>query len=192
MKPSLHIAALALGIALAAPCLADVYAYAGEDGTLHLSNVPDDARYALMLAETPEAAETPANQRRYAPLIEETASATGMESALLHAVIAAESGYDAGAVSKKGAGGLMQLMPETARRYGVNDVHDPAENIRGGARYLKDLLRMFGNDLRLTLAAYNAGEGAVVRHGRRIPPYRETTAYVPKVLGLYRKLKEGI
>ena len=83
--------------------------------------------------------------------------------------------------------GLMQLMPDTARKYGVTNVRDPGQNIHGGARYLKALMDMFGNDLRLVLAAYNAGEEAVIRYGRRIPPYAETAAYVPKVLNRYKK-----
>ena len=83
----------------------------------------------------------------------------------------------------------MQLMPETARRYGVKDRLDPAQSIHGGARYLRDLKTMFDGDLQLVLAAYNAGEEAVLKHGRRIPPYRETAAYVPKVLEFYRKFR---
>jgi len=95
------------------------------------------------------------------------------------------------AVSKRGASGLMQLMPETAKRYGVADIFDPKQNIRAGAQYLRDLLKMFNNDLRLVLAAYNAGEKAVVRHGSKIPPYPETAAYVPKVLAFYKKLSSS-
>jgi soluble lytic murein transglycosylase-like protein len=108
---------------------------------------------------------------------------------LLHAVISVESGYNARAVSKRGAAGLMQLMPETARRFGVADVFDPADNVRAGAQYLIALLKLFDNDLRLALAAYNAGEGAVIKYGRRIPPYRETAAYVPRVVGFYEKFR---
>jgi soluble lytic murein transglycosylase-like protein len=81
----------------------------------------------------------------------------------------------------------MQLMPDTARRYGVIDVFDPAQNVRAGAQYLRDLLTLFDNDMRLALAAYNAGEAAVIRYGKRIPPYRETAAYVPLVVGKYQK-----
>jgi soluble lytic murein transglycosylase-like protein len=104
-------------------------------------------------------------------------------------VITAESGYNAAAVSRAGAQGLMQLMPQTAKRYEVADSFDPEQNIRGGARYLRDLLDLFGNDLELAIAAYNAGENAVLRHGRKVPPYRETLAYVPKVIGLYDKYR---
>ena len=85
----------------------------------------------------------------------------------------------------------MQLMPETARRYNVTDRHDPEQNIHGGAQYLRDLLRMFNNDLHLALAAYNAGEQAVLKYGNRIPPYRETLAYVPKVMKFYERYSTG-
>jgi soluble lytic murein transglycosylase-like protein len=127
---------------------------------------------------------------RFARLIEEAAHRYGLDPLLLHAVIRAESGYNPDALSPRGATGLMQLLPDTARRYGVKDLYDPRQNVRAGARYLRDLLERFGNDLELALAGYNAGEGAVLRAGNRIPDYRETRAYVPKVLGFYRAQKE--
>ena len=102
--------------------------------------------------------------------------------ALLHAVIRTESAYQPNALSHAGACGLMQLMPQTAARFNVRDIWDPAENIRGGATYLRLLLDMFDNDLRLALAAYNAGENAVKRYGNEIPPYQETQDYVRRVL----------
>ena len=107
---------------------------------------------------------------------------TAVSPKLISAVIRAESGYDPRARSPKGAVGLMQLMPETAQRFGVRNIQDPAQNIRGGALYLKWLLDYFRGDLRLALAGYNAGEAAVVRAGYRIPPIAETVSYVPKVL----------
>jgi len=119
-------------------------------------------------------------------LIEAAAQASQLEPALIHAVIAAESGYNPSALSPKGAVGLMQLMPQTAKRYSVTNPLDPLQNIQGGARYLRDLLRMFNNDLKLALAAYNAGENAVMKYGNRIPPFPETLAYVPRVLSYYR------
>jgi hypothetical protein len=122
----------------------------------------------------------------YAPLVEVAARETRIDPGLLHAVIATESAYNPAARSPKGAQGLMQLMPATARRYGVVNAYEPRHNILGGARYLADLLAMFDQDVRLALAAYNAGEQAVLRHGRRIPPYRETSAYVPRVLDYYK------
>ncbi len=130
---------------------------------------------------------TPLSQRAMIePLVEQVAQTYGLESALLHAVIHVESSYDPNAVSKQGAQGLMQLMPGTARRYAVADAFDPEQNLHGGARYLRDLLDIFHNDLRLVLAAYNAGEYAVIRNGYRVPPLKQTLAYVSRVLQLYR------
>ena len=109
----------------------------------------------------------------------------GIEPLLVEAVIAAESAFDPRAVSSKGAQGLMQLMPETAQRFAVDNVWDPGDNIRGGATYLSELMSMFGGDLRNVLAAYNAGEGAVMRYGG-VPPYDETVGFVARVLDYYR------
>ena len=193
-----------LAMCQALPVYADVYAFSGEDGSVHLSNVPVDNNYVLFLEEPGKPGKSApvhasskvtylkANQARYLPMIKEVARDYQLETALLHAVIAVESGYNSAAVSRKGARGLMQLMPGTARRYGVLDASDPAQNIRAGARYLKDLLQLFNNDLRLSLAAYNAGEDAVIKYGNRIPPYRETIAYVPRVMDLYRKYQTGM
>jgi len=119
-------------------------------------------------------------------LIQLAARTHGIEEALLRAVIDVESGFNPAARSRSGALGLMQLMPDTARRYGVTDARDAAQNIRGGALYLKDLLERFGGNVRLALAAYNAGEGAVIRYGHRVPPFAETQVYVPTVLDRYR------
>lgn len=115
-------------------------------------------------------------------LVRRTASRLDVEPELIHAVIRQESGYDPYAVSHKGAKGLMQLMPATAKRFGVKDVFDPAENVRGGVRYLRQLLDRYNGDRRLALAAYNAGEGAVDRFGG-VPPYRETQDYVDRIVG---------
>lgn len=119
-------------------------------------------------------------------LIHAAAATHGVEETLLRAIIHVESKFDPQARSPKGALGLMQLMPDTARRYGVLDGHDPAQNIDGGTRYLKYLLALFKGNVRLALAAYNAGETAVIRHGNRVPPFAETQAYVPVVLARYR------
>jgi hypothetical protein len=123
--------------------------------------------------------------------INERASNSGIDSRLIKAIIKVESNFNPRAVSPKGAMGLMQLMPETARRNGVGDPYDPAENIRGGVKYFKKLTTMFKGDLRLALAGYNAGEDAVVEYGYRIPPYQETINYVDKVLAHYNYLKNG-
>ncbi len=116
------------------------------------------------------------------PVINSIAAENGLSPHLLKAVIATESGFNARALSPKGAQGLMQLMPATAKRFGAADAFVPAQNIRAGAAYLKWLLALFGNDLELTLAAYNAGENAVIKAGNRIPAYAETKQYVPRVL----------
>lgn len=123
------------------------------------------------------------NAQRYTPLINRIAEREGMDPYLVHAVVAAESAYDPAAISSAGAVGLMQLMPATAERFGLDRTqrHHPEGNLQAGIRYLQFLERRFEGDLELMLAAYNAGEGAVLKHGRRIPPYRETQNYVVRV-----------
>jgi soluble lytic murein transglycosylase-like protein len=173
---------------------ADIYAFTDAAGVAHYSNVPVDPRYARVIAEpaSPAAeaqssAEWRTRAAAYSELIDEAARRAQVSPALLRAVVAVESAFDPHAVSPKGAQGLMQLRPATAKRYGVNHPLDPRDNLRGGASYLKDLLKRYGNDLELVLAAYNAGEDAVDRHGRTIPPFPETRAYVPAVLRFYRR-----
>jgi len=190
-----------LAALMAEPVLAAVYTFTDANGVIHFTNVPSDPRYAGM-ARAPYRApaynpvktssEYRAASNRYAPLVQKAAREHSIDQALLQAMIATESGFDPRAVSRKGAVGLMQLMPETARRYGVRNPYDPADNIRGGAKYLRDLMRKFNNDLSLTLAAYNAGEDAIVQYGNRIPPYRETLDYVPRVLTLYREYQRNV
>lgn len=192
---------LTLGFAFPfAGARADIYGYTDEAGTLVLSDAKTDNRYGLLLKT--EIERQPAlltsvsgarinweNQKRFLPLVVEAARAYQLDEALLHALISTESGYESKAVSPKGAIGLMQVMPATGRRYGADNLQDPAVNIRAGARYLRDLLAMFNQDVKLALAAYNAGENAVLRHGYKIPPYRETTQYVPRVLALYERFR---
>lgn len=125
------------------------------------------------------------NKAKFHAIISDAARHYNLPKPLLEAVITAESAYNPRAVSTAGAQGLMQLMPSTARRYGVRDPFNPAQNIHGGSRYLSDLMAMFNNDLNLVLAAYNAGEGAVIRYGRQVPPYDETRRYVQKVKAYY-------
>lgn len=192
----LLVSALSAGIAHA-----DIYRYVDADGAVHFTNVPQDSRFKVYLKEKRKpdpVTDTLASEiryydekerARYAKPIQDAARATRLEPALIHAVISAESGYNPFARSRKGAAGLMQLMPETAKRYGVKNRLDPAQNISGGARYLRDLIRMFNNDLQLAVAAYNAGENAVVRAGNRIPPFRETMTYVPRVMSYYKKYR---
>lgn len=185
--------------ALAPSAKADIYTYTDASGIVHFSNVPDNKNFKIVVAaqrdeNRSESARgqvqvSQAGKNRFTPFVEEAARTYQVDAALLHAVISAESGYNPAAVSNKGAVGLMQLMPETARRYGVANSLDPEQNIRGGTKYLSDLLRMFNNNLELAVAAYNAGENAVIRHGYNIPPYQETLAYVPKVLKLQKKYR---
>ena len=192
----LLLSAVSAGIAHA-----DIYRYVDADGMVHFTNVPQDSRFKVYLKErrVPDpVADTLASEiryyddkerARYAKPIQDAAKATRLDPALIHAVISAESGYNPLARSRKGAAGLMQLMPETAKRYGVKNRLDPEQNISGGARYLRDLIRMFNNDVQLAVAAYNAGENAVVRAGNRIPPYQETMTYVPRVMTYYKKYR---
>ena len=184
----LGCAALALG---SGAVRANVYGFVDGDrvSVIISDTAPEDPRYTLFKKGMPSVA-TPAEKiplSKYERHILAAAKEMRIDAALIRAVIAVESGYNPVARSPAGALGLMQLMPGTAGRYGVQDRLDPAQNIRAGARYLRDLKQLFGDDLALVLAAYNAGEEAVMKYGRRIPPYAETAAYVPKVLSSYRR-----
>ena len=191
-------AGFAFGCAVASATVeANIYSFKDEKGVTHFSNLPHlDRRYKLVYriptsgAMRPNAWSTRApayvDFSRLIPIINDAARTHGLDPKLVHAVIRAESGYNANAVSPKGAVGLMQLIPATAQRYGVQDSYDPSQNIYGGTRYLRDLLKMFNGNMELAIAGYNAGENAVIRAGNRIPPYPETMAYVPKVMGFYR------
>lgn len=180
----------------------DIYMFTDDRGTPNFSNVPNDARYKLFIhAEQPDAhvgapQKVPSaysrNREIFTPEVKRAASFYQLDEALLHAVIAVESGYNSHIVSKKGAVGLMQLMPDTARRYKVKNSFDPAQNIHAGAQYLSSLLTQFDNNIPLALAAYNAGENNVRKYGGRIPPFPETIAYVPKVMGLYQRYRQEL
>jgi soluble lytic murein transglycosylase-like protein len=176
---------------------ADIYAFTDPNGVTHFSNVPSDARFKLLIgtpSETPAAAapgkaiDWLARSSQYDLVIAGAAKANTLQAALVRAVIVVESGFNPRAVSKRGAVGLMQLLPATARRYGVKDLYDPEQNIRAGTHYLSDLLARFDSNVELALAAYNAGEEAVERYGRRIPPFAETLNYVPSVMRVYQRL----
>jgi soluble lytic murein transglycosylase-like protein len=193
----------AVGMLMSAETRAQIYSGTDENGSIVLSNhaVTQDA---VLLIEAPPAALPPVTPAPVAlarpaptdkitgglpttptvltPIIREAARKHALPEALLHAMVAVESGFDGRAVSPKGAKGLMQLMPETARRFGVKDVFAADQNVQGGAAYMRVLMNQFAEDLPLALAAYNAGEGAVLRAGRRIPAYPETQQYVRKVL----------
>ncbi len=124
-------------------------------------------------------------------IVDAAAQRSSVSSHLIHAVIDAESHYDPAAVSHRGAIGLMQLLPSTAKRFGASDPFDPAQNVAAGTAYLKWLMDFFGDDLELALAGYNAGEQAVVRAGRKVPPYLETRAYVKKVMATLRRAESA-
>jgi soluble lytic murein transglycosylase-like protein len=209
---------IVLGVALLAtvafPARADIYKFVDAEGRTHFSDVRLDPRFKLFMktapvvpaASTTTASAQPttmsAVQRaalvrpyplkaryQYAEMVTKVAQEQKLDSALLHAVISVESAYNPAAKSPKGATGLMQLMPATAKRYGVTQISDPLDNIRGGAKYLKDLIAMFDNKLHLAIAAYNAGEGSVIRSGNKVPNFPETRAYVPRVLQYYETYK---
>lgn len=162
------------------PACADIYRYVDEDGVIHFSNVPTHFRYRLYISETK--LDYKSYFDRYDNIISQAARKHDIDSSLIKAVIRAESDFDKYAISRKGAEGLMQLMPETAKDLAVRDPFDPRENIQAGVRYLKRQLKNFQNDVALALAAYNAGENAVRRYGHRIPPYKETRTFVDRVL----------
>lgn len=184
---------------LASPVSSDIYKYRDLEGRILLTNIPTkESRYTLEKRfrfkkyTSPHSGGSVASMtvlkqriRELSPIVERVAREMQLEEDLLHAVILAESAYDHKAVSPKGAVGLMQLMPQTAERFGVSDSYDPNQNISGGATYLKLLLSRYDQNLQLALAAYNAGEGAVDKYGRQIPPYKETQKYVKKVLDFY-------
>ena len=184
-------------ILVAGPSHAGIYRWVDENGVIHFTNCPRDAKFKLYIRESRDDAGGEENhsnkasirdQSQFDTLIEEFSRKHNVDFALVKAMIRAESGFNPLAVSRKGAKGLMQLMPETASRMNVVNVFNPRENIDGGVRYFKYLLSLFNDDLRLSLAAYNAGEN-IVSELRSIPPYRETIDYVRKVLSYYQSYK---
>lgn len=199
-KPARVFGVLAL-IALPLMAGADIYKYVDKYGRVYLTDRPAHSGYKRLVKTWKGWSEArrggsinyralAANRKRFSKTIELAAKNHKLPTALVHAVITAESAYDPNAISTAGAVGLMQLMPQTAARYGVKNRKDPAANIAGGTRYLKDLLGMFDNDLVLAIAAYNAGENAVLTYGRQIPPYQETQTYVRRVLKYYNDYKK--
>ncbi len=179
---------------LTPPSSAGIYRYEDENGVIHFTNCPRDVKFKLYIRESKEDVDSesrffPArDSNEYDSLISEFSKKYQVDFALIKAIIRAESGFNPRAVSRKGAKGLMQLMPETASRVNVSNIFSPRENIEGGVRYFKYLLSLFDNDLRLSLAAYNAGE-TIVAQVRSIPPYRETVDYVRKVLSYYQSYR---
>jgi len=171
------------------PAKADIYKYVDANGVIHFTNTPTNTQYNLYLKER----STARTLGGFQEIIRRYASAYRLEEALVRAVIKAESDYNPRALSTKGAQGLMQLMPETARLMNVRDPWDAEENIRGGSRYLRLMLDQFNGNLDLAIAAYNAGPNAVRRHNG-IPPYAETRTYVERVktyMHHYRKERDN-
>lgn len=167
------------------PCSqAEIYQYIDANGTISLTNVPSDAKYRRIDAQ-PHRLHSPISERELEPVISRYSRQHQLHPALIRAVIKAESDFDPMAVSRAGAVGLMQLMPQTAARMDVHDSYNPEDNIGGGTRYLRHLLDRFRGNLPLALAAYNAGEHVVDRY-RSLPPIDETRQYVRKVLRYYR------
>ncbi len=181
---------------------ADIYKYTDKKGRVTLTDTPKNSNYVRLVKTwkgwvplktgSIRYKNLEKNRKKHADTIEVMASRYKLPKSLIHAVITAESAYDSEAVSRAGAVGLMQLMPGTAKRYGVKNRRNPYENVSGGARYLRDLLVMYDNNLQLALAAYNAGEGAVKKYNNTIPPYRETRNYVKKVIAFYNKYKRSM
>ena len=168
---------------------ADIYKYTDNEGVLHLTNVPSNpnAKYVLILKEKRILFQHNIDIDKYDQIITKAANKFKINSALIKAIIKAESNFNHQAVSRVGAQGLMQLMPATAYALQVEDSFHPEKNIEGGARYLRYLLNIYSGNLTLALAAYNAGERAVAKYNNNVPPYRETQNYVKRVLSCYKE-----
>jgi soluble lytic murein transglycosylase len=169
---------------------ADVFVYKDKQGVLTFTNVPTHQGFRRVIRETNGNVEPFSSANGYEDLIQSVSERQQLDADLIRAVIRAESNFNSGARSNKGAMGLMQLMPDTARLHNVMDAYDPIDNIQGGVRHLKMLLGRYQGDLQLSLAAYNAGSQAVDRHGG-IPPFIETRDYVRRVLQYYDTYRGG-
>ena len=170
---------------------ADIYRYVDANGTIHFTNTPTTPRYQLFKKSKARKRIASVNTGRYDHLIKEISNRYRINPALVKAVIKAESNFDPYAVSKKGAQGLMQLMPDTMKDLQVYNPFHPRDNINGGVKFLKQLLERFNNDLPLSLAAYNAGPNAVEQY-EAIPPYKETQHYVKKVLNYFDRYRQEL
>jgi len=175
---------------LAPAAVADIYRYIDENGVMHFTNAPTSSSqdFKLFLRERRKSSSSWYHSKKYDDLITEASERFGVSFPLLKAIIKAESDFDAQAVSKKGAMGLMQIMPQNFKFLGLKDPFDPTQNINAGARYFRQLYDRFDGKLALSLAAYNAGPTAVDRY-KTIPPYEETEEYVRRVLKFYYNYK---
>ncbi len=169
---------------------ADIYVYIDHEGTLHFTNTPTSNQYKVYMRETFKKPVSAYQGSSYDDVISEAARRHGLSSSLIKALFHVESYFNPKAVSKKGAIGLMQIMPQNLNALNISDPFDPWENLMGGASYLKSMLERFRGELPLALAAYNAGPTAVERY-KDIPPYPETEAYVKKVMRYFRHYKKS-
>jgi len=168
--------------------LADIYMFIDSDGIVHFTNVPTSTDYKIYIKEKPKKIKSQSDTQEYDDIIRKAHKKYGVEFSLIKAVINVESSFNPNAVSKKGAKGLMQIMPDNFEALFVKDPFNPSQNIMGGVLYLRKLLRRYEHKLPLALAAYNAGPEAVDKY-RRVPPYKETQNYVRKVMKLYSQYK---
>jgi len=178
--------ALLLSVATAGAAAAQIYVVVDADGTRRFTNERVEGAEVFIETHFSPDGRAPGIVP-FRREIDEAALRAGVDPKLIEAIIAAESAFDPNALSKKGAQGLMQLMPDTADRFGVANVWDPRQNILGGTAYLRWLIQEFNGNLHHVLAAYNAGEGAVAQHSG-VPPYRETRDYIERVLSYYRAI----
>jgi soluble lytic murein transglycosylase-like protein len=196
----MRFAIILLTLLVSDKVLADIYKFVDSDGRVYYTDEPRHSLYKRIIQTKIQHypsypkygsvnvhAYTGPRKKQFMNLINQVASRHQVDAKLVHAVIQTESAYNSNAISSAGAVGLMQLMPETARRFGVIDRNDPDQNVEGGTRYLKHLINMFNPNLDLAVAAYNAGENAVIKYNNSIPPYPETQNYVKQVLALYNK-----
>lgn len=185
MNPFALILNVAIAMDIPADAGTDIYAYPSQDGSVVLTNLPAANVKPLWMIQAPGPAREVPQVRKYEQEVKTVAHEYSVDGDLIHAVIATESAYASDAVSARGAIGLMQLMPRTASSYGIANPFDAIENIRAGAQHLRHLLSAFNGDIELALAAYNAGEQAVIKHGRKIPPFPETVNFVRLVQTRY-------
>ncbi len=190
IKPLFHFLMFFLSIIFIHTTMADVYMYVDKKGVINFTNVPTSSKYQLFIKELPARMKKNFSTKEYDHIIRKATEKYDVDFSLIKAVIEAESNFDPEAVSKKGAKGLMQIMPGNFQYLSVQDPFNPAQNIMGGVKYLQELLRRYENKLPLVLAAYNAGPEAVDQY-RQIPPYEETQNYVKKVLKLYKQYKDS-